>query len=259
MVPYIDIHCHLDFPQIYPIVDEVIKNAKSAGVNIILTSGVDKSTNRISLELSKKYDIVKPALGFYPPDALHKETGEGNQFSFNFSSFEEELAFIRKNKHNISAISEIGLDYHHGKDKAMQKKVFLALLDLASELDKPVIVHSRKAEEDVITLLEERKQKKVIMHCFSGKKDLVKKAADLGCFFSIPTNVVRAENMQWLVKNVSISKLFAETDSPFLSPFKERQNEPAFVIESYKKITELKGLTLEEVKNNIFMNWQRLF
>jgi TatD DNase family protein len=133
------------------------------------------------------------------------------------------------------------------------------MLRLAKELDKPVIIHSRKAEQDVIDILEKEQMKKVIMHCFCGKKSLVERASKLDYYFSIPTNVVRAENIQNIVKIIPLSRLFAETDAPFLSPYKDKQNEPSFITESYRKIAEIKGLTLEETKKNIFMNWQRLF
>lgn len=255
MIPYIDIHAHLDFPQIYPKLDEIIENAKKADVKIILTNGVDKDTNRLSLEIAKKYDIVKPCLGFYPPDAWTRESGTG----FNQEEFKKELEFIKKNKDKIVAIGEIGMDYKNGKDKQLQEKVFTKLIQLAKEIDKPIIVHSRKAEEDVIEVLEKEQAKKVVMHCFCGKRKLIEKASNLKYYFSIPTNVVRSENIQNIIKIVPLSQLFAETDSPFLSPFKEKQNQPSFIIESYKKIAEIKQLTIEEVKNNLFMNWQKLF
>ncbi|MBD3163743.1 YchF/TatD family DNA exonuclease [Candidatus Woesearchaeota archaeon] len=256
MVPYIDIHAHLDFPQLFPSLDEIIKNANNADVRIILTNGIDKKTNRASLEIAKKYSTVKPCLGFYPPDAIKKETGSRQ---FDWRGFEQELTFIRKNKSKIAAIGEIGMDYKEGKDKPLQKKVFTALIRLAKQLDKPIIVHSRRAEEDVINILEKEASKKVILHCFCGKKKLIEKAFRLKFYFSIPTNVIKAENIQNIVKTVPLNQLFAETDSPFLSPFREKQNQPSFVTESYKKIAEIKQLTLEEVKNNIFMNWQSLF
>jgi len=256
MVSFIDIHSHLDFPQIYPKIDEIIKNAEQADVKIILTNGVDKNTNRVSLEIAKKYPIVKSCLGFYPPDAWHHELNESN-FEFDWKGFEQELEFIRKNKKKIAAIGEIGMDYKNGKDKALQERVFSSLINLAKELDKPIIVHSRQAESDVINILELEKADKVILHCFCGKKDLIEKAIKLGFYFSIPTNVVRAENIQHIVEKAPLSQLFAETDAPFLSPFKEKINEPAFVVESYKKIAEIKKMTIEEVKNNIFMNYQR--
>jgi TatD DNase family protein len=259
MVPFIDVHCHLDYTPLKEKLDSVIENARLADVKVIVTNSVDKKTIRLSLGLAKKYDIVKPALGYYPPDALHVELEGKEKFEFNYKEFEEELEFIKKHKNQVVAIGEIGLDYKNGKDKELQKRVFVAQIRLAKEIDKPVIVHSRNAEEDVLNVLDEEKAKKVVLHCFSGKKQLVERAIKLGFYFSIPTNVVRSESIQWLTKTASLSKLFAETDSPFLSPFKEKHNEPAYVIESYKKIAEIKGMTIEEVKNNLFLNWQRLF
>ncbi len=255
MPPFIDVHCHLDFPDIYPKLDDLIEKAKSADVTYILTNGVNKRTNRIALRIAESYNEVKPCLGFYPPDAWEKESGE----KFDEKGFDEELRFIRQKKGQIAAIGEIGLDYKEGSDKTLQKKVFISLIQLSKEIDKPIIVHSRKAEEDVLDILEKEHVKKVIMHCFCGKKRLIERASSLGYFFSIPTNVVRAQNIQGIVEKVPISHLFAETDSPFLSPFKEHQNEPSFVVESYKEIARIKGMTIEEVKNNIFMNYQKLF
>ena len=115
-----------------------------------------------------------------------------------------------------------------------QKQVFQKLINLAEKINKPLIVHSRKAEADVIEMLENSKAK-VLLHCFCGKKSLIKKAADLGFNFSIPTNVVRAQNFQGLIKEVDINQLFAETDAPYLSPFKDKRNEPAFCIRILQK------------------------
>jgi len=100
MIPYIDIHCHLDFPQIYPRIDETIKNAIKNDVRVIISNGVDRKTNRLTLALSEKYEEVKAALGFYPPDTQSTE----NEFSFNKQQFNEELDFIKNNKSKIHAL-----------------------------------------------------------------------------------------------------------------------------------------------------------
>ena len=97
------------------------------------------------------------------------------------------------------------------------------------------------------------------MHCFTGKKSLVKKIIDNGWFLTAPTSIVRSTQFQENVKLTPITQLFAETDAPYLSPFKNKRNEPAFVPESYKKIAEIKNMELKEVINNIWMNWQRTF
>ncbi|MBW2974132.1 TatD family hydrolase [Candidatus Woesearchaeota archaeon] len=251
---FIDVHCHLDFDGLKERLDEVIGNAKKAGLNSIITSGITPETNRKVLEIASRYpDIVKPSFGLYPMDAL---TREGGKEDFDV---DKELEFWNKNKERFISIGEVGLDYFHGKDKAMQKEVFGKVLDTAKKLDKTVIIHSRKAELDAIDILESSGIKKVIMHCFSARKHLVKRAYDLGYCFSIPTNVVRLQQFQEMVREIDINHLFCETDAPFLSPFRDKRNEPAFVLESYKKISELKGMELEEVEKNIWMNFDRLF
>lgn len=253
MTLLVDVHCHLDFKGLVERLDEIIENAKKAGLKAIISSGITPETNKKVLEIASKYDIVKPSFGLYPMDALERE-GKENKFDVD-----KELEFWQKNKDKFISIGEVGLDYFNGKDKVMQKSVFEKVLEIAKKLDKTVIIHSRKAELDAIDILESSGIKKVIMHCFSGRKHLVKRAYDLGYYFSIPTNVVRLQQFQDMVKEIDINHLFCETDAPFLSPFKDKINEPAFVFESYKKIAEIKGMTLEEVEKNVWMNFERLF
>ncbi len=249
---YIDMHCHIDFFE--KELERVVDNAKKAGVSIIVASGICPESNRKVLEFSKKYGIIKASLGIYPWDALELEKNEKIDFEID-----EEIEFIRKNKDAIVAIGEVGLDYKNGKPDNGQRRQFKKMIDLAKELDKPIIIHSRKSEKDAIEILEENKMKKVVMHCFSGKKSLLKRAKDNGWYFTVPTSVVRAQQYKMLAEEVPMSRLFCETDSPFMSPFKGKWNEPAFVVESYKEIAKIKGLDIEETKYNIYMNWQRLF
>lgn len=263
----IDIHCHLDHHYFKEDLDKVISNAKKAGLKVILTSGVNPETNRRALELSGKYDIVKASLGIYPIQTLQREIDSGS-YPLKENKFDigEEIGFIMANKNNILSIGEAGLDYSQGEDSQNQKKIFEKVIAAAEKINKPIIVHSRKAEADCVGMLESSKLKKVVMHCFSGKKSLVKKAVDNGWFLTIPTNVVRSAQFQDNIKTVPITQLFCETDAPYLSPFKDannpnnfQRNEPAFVAESYKKIAEIKGMELKEVINNVWMNWQRVF
>ncbi|MBW2992165.1 TatD family hydrolase [Candidatus Woesearchaeota archaeon] len=248
----VDIHAHLDFPDFENKLDEIIERAKKADVKIIIANGISQKSNRKTLEIAKKYDIVKAALGIYPPEALPKETDEE-------INIDKELEFYEQNINNIIAIGEIGLDYKNVENKEFQKQIFTKQLEFAKKHNLPAIIHSRKAEEDVIDILENLNYKKVILHCFCGKKHLIEKAKNLGFYFSIPTNVVRAENIQNIAKTVNINQLLTETDAPFLSPFKDKTNEPSFVIESLKKIAEIKGFRVEETANSIWLNYQRLF
>lgn len=255
----VDVHTHLDHPLLINKIDGIIQRAKNAGLSHVVTNGINPETNRICLELSKKYDIVECAMGLYPRDALKKEVESGS-YSLKIPDFDidEEIDFIRKNKSNIVAISEVGLDFVNGESK-QQIEDFEKMINLAEEIKKPIVIHSRKAELKCIEMLESSKNKKIIMHCFSGKKSLVKRIVDNGWFLTIPTIVVRSQQFQDIAGNVPITQLFCETDSPYLSPYKEKPNEPAYVIESYKRTAEIKQMDINEVINNIYMNWQKIF
>jgi len=248
----VDVHAHLDLKEFGSDLDEVMNRAEKAGVKVIINNGLSPESNRKTLELSKKYEILKPALGLYPDDTI-KLTQE---------QIRDEINFIKRNKDKIIAIGEVGLDYKYSKKKQeqeLQKEIFLKIINLSQKINKPLIIHSRKAESDVINMLENSDAKKAILHCFSGKLKLIKKAAELGYYFSVPTNVVRSNQFQKLVEIVDINQLLTETDSPYLSPYKGRKNEPTFIIETIKKIAEIKNISINETANNIFMNYQNVF
>jgi TatD DNase family protein len=256
----VDVHCHLDHPLLSSRISQVIEKAEKAGVKVALTAGINPETNRKTLEIAKKHNIVRAALGIYPIETLQREIQKENYpLKPNVFDVEEEIEFIRKNKDSIVAIGECGLDYSQHEDKKRQKGLFEKLITLAEKTRKPMIVHSRKAELDCVEILESSKLKSIVMHCFSGRKRLVKRICNNGWFASIPTNIVRSTHFQFLAAEMPITQLFCETDSPYLSPFKEKTNEPSFVAEAYKKLAEIKGMELEEVINNIWMNWQRVF
>ena len=122
-----------------------------------------------------------------------------------------------------------------------------------------MIIHSRKAEKEVLDVLEEMHAKKVILHCFTGKLKLVERAGKLGYTFSIPPIIHHAQQFQELVKKISITKLLTETDAPFLSPKKGERNEPAYVSITVQKIAEIKGMDVKEVEHSIYQNYQGLF
>jgi TatD DNase family protein len=243
---YIDVHCHIES---YEDIKEVIERAKSAGVGVIINNSVDLKSMKKTLALSEWFSSVKVALGIYPIEAL----------KLNDSEIEDVIIFIRKNKDKIIAIGEVGIDLKHSSDFENQKKHFLKFVELSKELDFPIIVHSRKAEEEVIEILEREKCDKVIMHCFTGNLSLVERIARNGWMLSIPTNIVFNEVIQNTAKKVPIQNLLCETDSPYFNPFHEKRNEPCFVVESYKKISEIKGMELAEVEEQIEENFNRVF
>ena len=253
----IDMHCHLDYPGIYEEIETVVDNAVAKGLRTIVTSGIDPESNRTALRLAERYEIVRASLGLYPIDALRSEKAlEG--MKQGETDVERELAFIERNIESALAIGEIGLDYKTGSRKEEQRSLFRRQLELAERFRKPVVIHSRKAEADALEILGDF-HVQVILHCFCGRKSLVRAAADKGYMFTVPTSVVRSQQFQELAKNVPLRQLFCETDSPFMSPYKDIRNEPAFVAAAYDKIAELRGMDSREVANIIYNNWQRVF
>ncbi len=250
---FIDAHCHLDMLDKEGIpVSEAVVRARRADVRIILVNGVTPRHNRAILALAANYPEVQAALGMYPLDALNLKDYE----------IDDELDFLRRRKNDFVAIGEIGLDLKEEsllENFSKQKSIFEKFVKLSMEIKKPIIVHSRKAELQTIELLEELGVKKVIMHCFSGKMKLVDRIVKNGWCLSIPANVAYSQQFQDVIKRVPIENLFCETDSPYLHPNKKWPNEPANVIESYKKIAEIKKLDLKDVAKNISDNYSRLF
>jgi TatD DNase family protein len=250
MMILVDVHAHIDYGKFDNDRDRLIENAMKNGVKSIINNGLNPASNRKTLELCKKHAIVKAALGMYPLDGLKLSDDE----------FEAELEFIENNKSKVIAIGEIGLDYYWQKHTLEeQKKQFVKFLELAKRLNKPVIVHSRDAEEETIRILEQYGMKKVVMHCFGGNVELALRCEKNGWMLSIPCTVLRSSHFQKIVKAVNINNILTETDCPYLAPEPKQRNEPANVIFTVEKIAEIKGMDKEEVANNIFMNYQKMF
>jgi TatD DNase family protein len=248
----VDIHLHLHFPQYDEDREEVIKRAEQAGVNVLINSGTEHHTNLQVLELAKKYSIVKASLGIYPRYAEKISEKE----------LEDELEFIKSKKDEIIAIGEIGLDFKEVSGEegiAKQVNAFKKIVSTLKHLDKPFIIHSRKAELKTIEILEELKPKKVVFHCFSGGYKLAKRIEENGWHVSIPCNIEKSEHFQGVVNLLSINSLLTETDGPYLAPKGESRCEPSFIKRTIKKIAEIKKMNEEEVENNIFLNYQKVF
>ncbi|MGC9309275.1 MAG: TatD family hydrolase [Candidatus Nanoarchaeia archaeon] len=258
---YVDIHAHLEHSR-FDDLDDVIVRCEEEEV-VVFTSGVNPETNRQALALSQRYDNVKVSFGIYPIDALKRE-GDFLQEVDEYK-LDDELNWIYKHRDDCVAIGEIGLDYAQEDIKndelarEKQKEVFRKILRFAKKINKPVVIHSRKAEEDAINILEEADMKKVVMHCFSGKKGLIKRARDNGWYFSIPPVIKRLQHFQYLVELVPLSQLLTETDAPYLSPIAGERNEPINVKSSIEEIARIKEMPVSKVREEIFNNTRRLF
>lgn len=260
----VDVHAHLDFEEYmgHKIeLNSVMKRCTDRNVVAVVTQGVDITSNRKALELSSKYKIVKAALGIYPTHC-YEMMKEGKK-----KEFEEEVQFIDKQLKSGKAVAvgEVGLDYKEveptEENKEMMKDCLKKFIELAKKHDVPIILHSRKAELELIELLEqeEMKGRKVIMHCFSGRKHHIQRAKQNGWFLTVPASVVKTEHFQYIARDVPLSQLLTETDSPYLSPDSKSINDPSNVIFAIKKIAEIKKMDEKEVSNIIYNNYQKLF
>jgi len=242
---YFDCHCHLDDPA-FKDLDSVLDRCQKAGIKAIISNGTGGESNRQVQVLAEKHPLIRPAYGLYPNQELDDTS---------------ELQWIRDqalSKYPAVAIGEIGLDGVHEVTEAQLVR-FRSACKLAEELRLPVIVHSRKAEQQVLDELE-RFQGLVVLHCFNGSKRLIQEASARKYYFSIPATIVKAQHFQMLVELVPLSQLLTETDAPYLSPDKEVfPNEPVNVVKTVEHIARIKKLTVEETMQALFMNYQRVF
>ncbi|MBI5327634.1 MAG: YchF/TatD family DNA exonuclease [Deltaproteobacteria bacterium] len=252
----IDTHAHLDDPKFKNDLDDVIKRAKDAGVGHIITVGtwqIEKGLKHVA-ELADEYDFIYTALGVHPHDAK-----DANDDAFNEI---KELALHPK----VIAIGETGLDYHYEHSpRDVQKAVFARQIQIARELNLPLTIHSREAQNDTLDMLAQEGVRDIggVLHCFSGSYEMAKKCLDMGLYLSF-TGVVtfpKAANVHEVVKKIPIERMLLETDCPYLAPEPHRgkRNEPAFVAETGKRISEIKGLSFDDVARITTLNAKELF
>ncbi len=243
----IDVHANLDFYSREKLL-KIIDNAKKIGVEFIVTNSVNLNSCKKNLKISQEFHFVKLAVGLYPEKNISLE---------KYAIFEK---WVLENKKNISAIGEVGLDFSEElPSREIQEKIFINQLNLARNLNLPVIIHTRKAEKRVIEILQDFKDLKIILHFFSGNFTLVKEAINSSFYFSIPANVVRSEHFQKLLEITPKENILTETDSPYASPFKEIENEPSFVFEGLKKISEIWKVPIKKADKIIDENFYKIF
>ena len=252
----IDSHAHLDFPQFDEDREQVIDRAREAGITTIINVGADLPSSRRSIELAKRYPFIYAAVGVHPHDAdTLDEAGFGGV-----------QAMARHPR--VVAIGEIGLDYCRDlspRDK--QVEAFERQLTLAETLDLPFIVHDRDAHDDVMTILEGkaagRGSLRGVLHCFSGDVPMAHKAVELGLHISVggPVTFRNARQLPDVVREVPLSKLFLETDCPYLAPHPHRgkRNEPAYVLLVAQAVAALKNVSVTEVQRITSRNVRELF
>ncbi|MDR1086714.1 MAG: TatD family hydrolase [Endomicrobium sp.] len=250
----IDTHAHLSDEKFDADRDTVIERAFNAGVERIIEISCEPRYWDKALELSKR-DNIFVAFGIHPND-VKKVSGKDYQ----------KLETLIQEKRCI-AVGEIGLDYHYGsfsKTITLQKESFARQLGFAIKYNKPVTIHSRDANDDMITFLESYKSiPKGVIHCFSGTPQQAKQVVSLGFFLGIdgPVTYKKSDNLKQTVLEVDINKLLIETDCPYLAPQKYRgqRNEPSYIIETLKEIAAIKNISFEEAAKITTQNTIKLF
>lgn len=247
----IDSHAHLMDEQYNNDLESVIENAKNNGVEKIINIGYSKETSEQAIDLAQKYEFIYAVIGMHP-DECNEEVD---------ISFIKELA---KNK-KVVAIGEIGLDYHYdGHDKELQKKYFIEQIQLANELNLPVVIHSRDADMDMLEILKNNKiNNNFVMHCFSSSVEILKEVLKLEAYISIagPVTFKNARSLIEVAKLIPEDKLMVETDCPYLcpEPYRGKRNEPSMVRYTAEKIAELRGVKIEELAKVVVENTKRFY
>jgi TatD DNase family protein len=238
----IDAHAHLTYEGLIDNIDAVLARSREAGVVGWVTVGTTMEENRKAVELAERFEGMYAAVGFHPHYAKDITPEEISQI--------KELARHSK----VVAIGETGLDFHYNFSKQpAQKEIFRQELELAAELNLPVIVHSRNAFDETMEILKpfEGKLKRVVFHCFGGNAEQARFLVDKGYYISF-TGVVTfktATIAREAVAIVPLDRMMIETDCPYMSPEpmrKQKNNEPALMIHTAAKIAEVKGVSLAD-------------
>ncbi|HHU93434.1 MAG TPA: TatD family hydrolase [Halanaerobiaceae bacterium] len=250
----IDTHAHLDSSRFNKDRAEVIKNARDTGVSYIVNIGADLRSSRYSVKLAREYPFIFATVGIHPHDAIGLDA--------NVLAELEKLAGEEK----VVAIGEIGLDYYYDHSpRDIQRAAFIDQLVLAKKLNLPIVVHSREAEEDTISILKEhyRQGGTGILHCFSGSLKMAREALELGFYLAFGGIVTfkNAGGLLEVLEELPLDRILLETDCPYLSPvpYRGKRNEPAYLPYVAEKIGEIKGVSLEEVAEITTANAIRVY
>lgn len=233
----IDTHCHLDIKD-YDNLEEVIKNMEG---NYMIASGYNLESNKHVIELVNKYDNIFGTIGLHPSDVTE--------------DYESDLLFIESNMNNpkIVGVGEIGLDYYWEKDnKELQKEIFIKQIELARKYNKTIVIHSREAILDTYNILDEYLgNNKAVLHCYSSNIEMAKRFKKFNIKFGIGGVLTfkNSSKLKEVVKELDLSDLLLETDSPYLTPepYRGKKNEPSYTKYVAEAIAKIKEVEYEKV------------
>lgn len=252
---FIDSHCHLDkldYSELHTSVTDVIEKAKAANVTELLSVGVTLEAFPKMLEMIAAHPQVHASAGVHPLDV---------ESEFDYKQLR---SFVSHNK--VVAVGETGLDFHYKPEtKSLQIERFQQQVELAVEVNKPLIIHTRQAREETLDILRRGHAERCggVIHCFTENYAFAQCALDLGFYISISGIVTfrQATELKEVVKKLPLERLLIETDSPYLAPVPHRgkENQPAYVVEVASYIAQLKGISLHQVAEKTSQNFRNLF
>ena len=248
----IDTHCHLDFGAFDPDRDQVIRRALDAEINYFINIGATLESSTASCVLANKYPEVYATVGLHPHDAD----------TFNLSA-EKKLRQLASGK-KVVAIGETGLDYYRNlSGKENQRQAFLRQIALAKDLNLPVVVHCRQADEETLQILKDALPLRAVVHCFSGDESFLKECLDCGFFISYTCNITykKASILREMVNLTPLDRLMLETDAPYLSPegFRGKRNEPAQIKLLANEVSRIKGISFQKIADQTTKNAKDFF
>ena len=253
----IDTHAHIDVADYDEDREAVIQRARESGVQYMVNIGCDVESSYRSMELSEQYDFIYATAGVHPHDVKSIDTD-------TYTHLRQLLLHPK-----VIALGEIGLDYFKNySPQDEQRTHFRKQIQLAREMNKPIVIHSRDANEDIIAILSEFYPKDPtahmgIFHCFSGDQELADKALEMGFYISFSGSVTfkKSDGLRDVAKTIPADRLFAETACPYLTPAPHRgkRNEPAYVNFTAERLAEIRGLKIEDVERTMALNFFELF
>ncbi|MBW6431984.1 TatD family hydrolase [Patescibacteria group bacterium] len=261
----VDSHCHLDFEPLSKELEAVLGRAKAVGVEKFINIGSSMRGSERSVDIAENYPNVWATVGLHPHDA---------ELLMDFDRTMEKIRDLAS-QDKVVAIGEIGLDYFDAENqgtvsvdvKESQKKLLLAQLEIATQKKLPIVFHVRDAWDDFFEIAnsKELKANSCVLHCFTGDEKIAKKAVDLGLYIGFTGFVTfdqpKFDHIREAAKIVPADRILVETDAPFLAPepYRGKTNEPAYVLEVAKKISELKKLDVQDLAETTSKNAEKLF
>lgn len=244
-----DAHTHIDMRHFKNDREKVIQRAKDAGLIGMVTSSISPASFRMTLGILKKH-----------PDFIYHSAG-CSVSQVTMDEADHIINLTRKYAENIVAVGEVGLDYHWIKDpqaRKAQEPIFGKFINLAIDLNLPIVIHSRKAEGRATDILESDFSGSVLMHCFDGDADVAKRVSDNGWFITLPANFTKYRNRVNAAKTIPLNQIMLETDGPYLSPTSNR-NEPANIQYGCESLSQILELPLETVAETTTRNAKRFY